>query len=302
MQQTIKSQEGSLVTYKLFQLVKFYHSTLEQTIGAEAGLTKVLSECAGLQCYSVNRRHAAHRLSASAQEAFFGTLETHSRSLLRFIQPPASDLSPPLMLRDTLTTLRDVLTVQKASAAELNPTEVTGEADELLDASLEPAMEMCTRMGEQRPSTWDRSVFAINCIAFVQVRPAATSWAIASELDAQALLEPFPQVAPKRVNSLDEQVRRHVETLTGEHVRLLVSSRHRVLSLQYSPRTSFAILASTLSSSRSRSEPQTTPHPSPTFPKPPPVSSAKPCAPSTGSLRPSTSYLIPDSRSSLHLA
>jgi conserved oligomeric Golgi complex subunit 6 len=43
---------------------------------------------------------------------------------------------------------------------------------EILDAAVNPAMEMCIRMSELRKemSTWDKAVFSINCTVYMQVR------------------------------------------------------------------------------------------------------------------------------------
>ena len=72
------------------------------------------------------------------------------------------------MLRDTLTTLRDLMTVHASSLSD--GAEMTeAQFDDVLEASLSPALSMCERMGEMRPALWDRSIFAINCIAFAQV-------------------------------------------------------------------------------------------------------------------------------------
>lgn len=44
--QTIRSQEGSIVTYQLATLLHFYKLTMDRSIGADALLSRTLSECA----------------------------------------------------------------------------------------------------------------------------------------------------------------------------------------------------------------------------------------------------------------
>jgi hypothetical protein len=44
IQQTIKSQEGIIMTYKISNLLQFYLVTMQRTIGAEALLSKTLQE------------------------------------------------------------------------------------------------------------------------------------------------------------------------------------------------------------------------------------------------------------------
>jgi hypothetical protein len=45
VQQTIKSQEGSITSYKIANLLQFYLITMRRTIGEEALLSKTLKEC-----------------------------------------------------------------------------------------------------------------------------------------------------------------------------------------------------------------------------------------------------------------
>lgn len=44
VQQTVRSQEGSVTTYRLAHLVQFYRSTMEKTIGTKATLSQTLGE------------------------------------------------------------------------------------------------------------------------------------------------------------------------------------------------------------------------------------------------------------------
>jgi hypothetical protein len=44
VQQTIKSQEGSIIAYRIATLIHFYKITMERTIGTDALMSTVLSE------------------------------------------------------------------------------------------------------------------------------------------------------------------------------------------------------------------------------------------------------------------
>ena len=44
VQQTVKSQEGSLMSYRIATLIHFYQITMERTIGSEALMSTVLGE------------------------------------------------------------------------------------------------------------------------------------------------------------------------------------------------------------------------------------------------------------------
>lgn len=45
VQQTIKSQEGSIMAYRIASLIHFYKITMERTIGEEALMSSILTEC-----------------------------------------------------------------------------------------------------------------------------------------------------------------------------------------------------------------------------------------------------------------
>jgi len=45
---------------------------------------------------------------------------------------------------------------------------------QILDATVDPALEMCRRMADMNTkdaSGWDKSVFLVNCLDYLQVRP-----------------------------------------------------------------------------------------------------------------------------------
>lgn len=68
VEQTIRSQEGCITTFKLANLVHFYKVIMDQTIGSKASVSKVLDD-----------------ISKSSYDAFFATLERHGQGLLRYI-------------------------------------------------------------------------------------------------------------------------------------------------------------------------------------------------------------------------
>lgn len=76
------------------------------------------------------------------------------------------------------------------------------EADfaDVLDAALDPALQMCEKMAEMRPSSWDRAVFGINCTETVLDR-----------------LEAFEFTHSRRVR-LEQEEDAHIEQLIAEHV------------------------------------------------------------------------------------
>ncbi|KAK4056417.1 Golgi transport complex subunit 6 [Microbotryomycetes sp. JL221] len=186
VQQTIKSQEGSIMTYRIATLIHFYKVTMERTIGDDAHMVKVLGEITDI-----------------AYAAFFETLTAHGKTLLRFIQPPAAALSPPSQLRDTLSTLREIMAVYSSSLLDdanlVSFEQRETEFKSVLDASLDPVLEMCDRMSQLRPTEWERCIFKINCIE-----------------TCLTALDGFGFTAT-RVKQLEDEEAVYVETLTVEH-------------------------------------------------------------------------------------
>ncbi|GAA5973964.1 hypothetical protein JCM11641_001246 [Rhodosporidiobolus odoratus] len=189
VQQTIKSQESSIMGYRIATLIHFYKVTMERTIGEDALMSNVLTE-----------------IMEHAYEAFFETLHSQGRSLLRFIQPPAAALSAPTQLRDTLSTLREIMSVYATSLLEhehettqLSPLTRENDFKDVVDAVLDPAMQMCETMAEMRTSGWDRDVFRVNC-----------DEAVLGALDG------FDFVGGRRMRVQGDE-EGHVESLTVEH-------------------------------------------------------------------------------------
>lgn len=186
IEQTIKSQEGIIMTYRIVNLLQFYLVTMRKTIGPTAVLSQALQE-----------------LYDYADAAFFETLQAQGRSLLRFLHPPDATLSPPLALRDACQVLREIIAVYDTSLVDAD--ERATDFAKLLDAAVNPAVEMCSRMADLRRQTatatgaWDRDVFLVNCLEYLQ-----------------HTLEAYEFTAP-RVALLQEQVVQHVESMTYEH-------------------------------------------------------------------------------------
>lgn len=145
------------------------------------------------------------RLMDHSYEVFFETLRAQGRSFLRFVQPPAAALSAPTQLRDALSILREIMSVYSTSlldheASIAPPAKRENDFKDVLDAALDPALDMCRTMAEMRPLAWDQAVFWVNCDEAIL-----------------ACLEPFDFTASRR-DRVREDEARHVESLTAEHV------------------------------------------------------------------------------------
>lgn len=137
-------------------------------------------------------------------------------------QPPAAGLSAPPQLRDTLSTLREIMAVYNSSLLDTDALPVSlpqreAEFKPVLDTALEPALDMCDQMAAMRSNSWDRNVFGVNCKETVLTA-----------------LEGFGFTAT-RVKELEEAEGTQVEELTAEHVSVVVGvksdARDDVLTL-----------------------------------------------------------------------
>ncbi|PWN52466.1 oligomeric complex COG6 [Violaceomyces palustris] len=175
VQQTVRSQEGSVTTYRLAHLVEFYRNTMEKTIGTRAALSKTLKE-----------------ISEISFQAFFVTLERQAAGLLRFDEPPSHDLSPPHPLMGACGTLKDLLTEHQRSLADGEGQTTTAAStkegsdqlvrlddfDQILDRLVEPMVEMCKNLSELtvtkrargkslEAALWEKSIFSLNSLGYL---------------------------------------------------------------------------------------------------------------------------------------
>ncbi|KAF8322621.1 oligomeric complex COG6 [Clavulina sp. PMI_390] len=199
VQQTIKSQEGSITAYKIANLLSFYLLTMRRTIGDEALLTKTLQTVTDLSTH-----------------VFIETIQSQGRSLLRFLQPPDADLSPPLALRDVSQVLREIMTVYDSSMLELEAGSTISEEtakterqefNRIMDAAVGPALEMCRRMASLKKDGTEREkeIFLVNCVAYLQ-----------------GTFHPFA-FAAARVEDLDRELDSHIALLVAEHYSQLLA-------------------------------------------------------------------------------
>lgn len=162
-------------------------------------------------------------------------LDSQGRSLLRFLhvsrqhyyrfshthtpQPPDATLTPPLALRDATHLLQEIIGVYTSSLVDAQ--DRADDFETVLDKSLSPALEMCERMGEMRTSdAWDRDVFMINCIGYLQVslwRGLSGERRSHTQLMVENSLEEYPHTE-ERMAQLGERIGKHVESMTFEHV------------------------------------------------------------------------------------
>ena len=142
--------------------------------------------------------------------------------MLRFLHPPDATLSPPLALRDSTQILREIISVYDRSLVDESDRVNDEDFAKMLEKAVDPAVEMCEKMADMRKGSggdWERDIFLINCLGYLQVGFAPDmrcGRVICAEMLQHTLeIYPFTQT---RVRLLEEQIQRHVESMTYEHV------------------------------------------------------------------------------------
>ncbi|KAK0483339.1 oligomeric complex COG6 [Armillaria novae-zelandiae] len=187
VQQTVRSQESSIVSYKIANLLQFYLVTMRRTIGTDAILSKTLQE-----------------ITEVAYKVFFDAVEALGRSLLR-VPLDNNDLSltPPISIIEHAQVLREIMNVYQSSLIGNEDEEklISG-FEHVLDIMVDPAIEMCTNAAEAKAravSRWDMSVFILNCLSYLL-----------------SVLEPFAFTINKQ-KALQATMSERVVLLTDEH-------------------------------------------------------------------------------------
>ncbi|KAJ7814128.1 oligomeric complex COG6 [Mycena olivaceomarginata] len=187
VQQTIRSQESSIISYKIANLLQFYMITMRRTIGEAAVLSTTLNE-----------------ITDVAYKAFYDAIETQGRALLRAtLDLDDPSLAPPLVILDHAQILREVMNVYESSlVGDEDPAEQTAGFQRILDVGVDPAIEFCTSNSEEKKRLrprWDREVYVLNSLP-------------------KSVLEPFPFTAQK-LQTLQDVIDAKVVLLTEEHYK-----------------------------------------------------------------------------------
>ncbi|KAJ7356948.1 oligomeric complex COG6, partial [Mycena albidolilacea] len=193
VQQTIRSQESSIISYKIANLLQFYMITMRRTIGEAAVLSTTLNE-----------------ITDVAYKAFYDAIETQGRALLRAtLDLDDPSLAPPLVILDHAQILREVMNVYESSlVGDEDTAEKTAGFQRILDVGVDPAIEFCTSNSEEKKRLrprWDREVYVLNCLSYLQ-----------------SVLEPFPFTAQK-LQTLQDVIDAKVVLLTEEHYKNIMA-------------------------------------------------------------------------------
>ncbi|PPQ84070.1 hypothetical protein CVT26_013151, partial [Gymnopilus dilepis] len=177
VQQTIRSQESSIVAYKIANLLQFYLMTMSRTIGEEALLSYTLKE-----------------ITDVAYKVFYDSIESQSQALSRVrLDEDDPSLTPPLAVLDHAQILREVMTVYKSSLlGDEDQAEVDAGFHQVLDIMVDPIVAMVVENGSEKKKArlrWDEAVFVLNCLCYLQSVLGAFDFTKKKQAEVQALLD-----------------------------------------------------------------------------------------------------------------
>ncbi|KAH8813769.1 oligomeric Golgi complex subunit 6 [Flagelloscypha sp. PMI_526] len=199
VQQTVKSQESSIMSYRIANLLQFYLLTMKRTIGEDAMLSVALQE-----------------LTELANQVFLDAITAHGRTLSQMtLDLDDPSLTPPLAILDHIQILKEILTVFQASEDALTDAEKDAFVG-VLDAMVDPTVEVIVKKSEDKIAArpkWDREVFILNSLSYL--------------LDS---LEPYSFTTPKQA-TLKSIINDHIDTLIQGHYTTLMSDANLLTTL-----------------------------------------------------------------------
>ncbi|KAM0322389.1 hypothetical protein ACHAQA_009456 [Verticillium albo-atrum] len=175
VEQVIQSNEDTILSYKLANLLGFYRFTFARLLGEDAGLLELMSS-----------------LETEALRQFRSLVRDHIARLQGDFQQTPSDLGPPEFLLNALKQLSAIMQTYETSLA--GSTDRESDFQPILAEAFEPFMAGCESMARGTESL-QGAIFFINCL-----------------MAAKAALQPF-DFTRKRVQALQDSVEKESKTL-----------------------------------------------------------------------------------------
>ncbi|KAG9307314.1 hypothetical protein G9A89_017142 [Geosiphon pyriformis] len=187
VEQVLGSQPGAITAYRIVNLIQFYKITIAKILGPNASLSITLEE-----------------ITESASFVFFNTLNARAEQLLRFVQTPGSDLSPPPAVKESTLQLNEIMACYETSLVASSKRE--GDFAGILNAVLDPLLQMC-ELGAKDLNRFNEAIYMVNCLYYVQSALRIYSF------------------THSRVQMLESQIEEHMEILVDEqYMKLLEQS------------------------------------------------------------------------------
>ncbi|KAF8633476.1 hypothetical protein AX15_001436 [Amanita polypyramis BW_CC] len=199
--QTVRSQESSIVSYKIVNLVQFYLVTMRRTLGDNAAVTKTLEE-----------------ITDVAYKVFFDSIDAQGRALLRIpLDPDDLSVVSSLAILDHCQVLREIMVIYQSSLLgdEDETTRVSG-FRKVLDIMVDPVLEtIFTTSEEKRLRTkWDQPVYALNSLIYLQ-----------------SVLEPY-QFASEKQDMIQGVINGRIALLINDHYQSVMSDTGLVHAME----------------------------------------------------------------------
>ncbi|XP_031647143.1 conserved oligomeric Golgi complex subunit 6 [Oncorhynchus kisutch] len=186
LEQGILSEPGSVLLYKLSNLLKFYHHTISCIVGTSvASLLMTIEEM--------------HILS---KKMFFNSLSLHASRLMDKVELPPPDLGPTSSLTQTLALLREVLASHDSSVVPLDARQA--DFAQVLSCILDPLLQLCT-VSASNLGTADMATYMVNSLYVMKT--------------TLALFE----FTDKRLEMLEFQIEAHLDTLINEQASFVLT-------------------------------------------------------------------------------
>ncbi|KAM4567234.1 conserved oligomeric Golgi complex subunit 6 [Odontesthes bonariensis] len=186
IEQVIVAEPGSVLLYKLSNLLKFYHHTISSIIG-----TSVASLLMNIE--------EMHLLS---KKMFFNSLSLHASRLMDKVELPPPDLGPTTSLTQTLSLLREVLASHDSSVVPLDARQA--DFAQVLSCILDPLLQLCT-VSASNLGTADMATYMVNSLYVMKT--------------TLALFE----FTDKRLEMLEFQIEAHLDTLINEQASYVLT-------------------------------------------------------------------------------
>ncbi|KAK2156367.1 hypothetical protein LSH36_215g03002 [Paralvinella palmiformis] len=185
LEQVVVSEPGSVVLYKLANLMKFYQGTIGNIIQSSSALVCTIEE-----------------IQTLCLRMFFNTLSINAGRLLEKVELPPADLGPTTALTQSLQLLRDVLSSHDSSIVPLDARKT--DFAQILSSIVDPLLQMCS-VSASRLNTVDMATYMINCMYLIQ--------------NTLALYE----FTDQRLEMLQAQIDAHVDTLLSEQAAFILN-------------------------------------------------------------------------------
>uniref|UniRef100_A0A8L0DT09 Conserved oligomeric Golgi complex subunit 6 n=1 Tax=Oncorhynchus mykiss TaxID=8022 RepID=A0A8L0DT09_ONCMY len=186
LEQGILAEPGSVLLYKLSNLLKFYHHTISCIVGTSvASLLMTIEEM--------------HILS---KKMFFNSLSLHASRLMDKVELPPPDLGPTSSLTQTLALLREVLASHDSSVVPLDARQA--DFAQVLSCILDPLLQLCT-VSASNLGTADMATYMVNSLYVMKT--------------TLALFE----FTDKRLEMLEFQIEAHLDTLINEQASFVLT-------------------------------------------------------------------------------